>query len=159
MIGAGGELRRFAEVIQEALNVLGPAKVTIAFSEPDALFGLTVNRDEGIERRGMRVRFRMQARVLEEFGEPTVQTVAYMHSLDVTSDNRMIEALSYHWHEGEFPHVHVNGGKEHIETGRVTVESLIRYCILEKHWPAATARWEEVLAATTAYFQLHQRWG
>jgi hypothetical protein len=159
MHGAYGEFSRFAEVIQEALNVLGPAKVTVSYSDADELYGLTLNRDQGVERSGMRVRVRMQARVIEEFGEPTVQTVAYMHTLEIKFENRIVEALSYHWREGEFPHVHVNGGKDHIETGRVTVESLIRYCILEKGWPAVTAEWQEVLAATTAYFQLHQRWG
>ena len=38
----------FALVIQEALNVLGPAKVTLSAGDAGNRFGLTVNRDEGV---------------------------------------------------------------------------------------------------------------
>jgi hypothetical protein len=158
MTGEQAEVRRFAEILQEALNVLGPAKVSVAGPDDTGLYGLTVNRDEGIRQGRLRITVRMRVRPVVELDEPSLQTVMYMHTLKSSSwEEGTREILAYHWHGG-IPHVHVHGGKEHIETGRVTVEALIRYCIKEAGWAPTTAAWEGVLEVTSAHFDLNHRW-
>lgn len=158
MAGEQAEVRRFAEILQEALNVLGPAKVTIAGPDRDGLYGLTVNRDQGIQQGGLRMTVRMRVQPIVELDEPSLRTVEYMHTLESGSWDRTQEIFAYHWHEGGFPHVHVRGGKEHIETGRITVEAMIRYCVNEAGWTPTTDNWEQVLAMTSAHYEVNHRW-
>jgi hypothetical protein len=156
--GEQAEVRRFAEIIQEAVNVLGAAKVTIAGPDPSGLYGLSVNRDEGVRQGSLVVTVRMRLRPVLEFDEMSLQTVEYMHTLAKTTWEDSREILSYHWRDGGIPHVHVGGGKEHIETGRVTVEALIRYCVNEAGWVPVIRDWERVLDMTSGHYEVNHRW-
>lgn len=81
------------------------------------------------------------------------------------------EVIALHWHPGrpnqpDFPHLHVTGGsgsvtidrKQHIPTGRVSLESVVRFAIVELGVRPLRPNWERVLDAGQAGFDAHRTW-
>lgn len=92
-----------------------------------------------------------------ESGSWRIETLAYSQRLE-TTDAR--EIVAYHWHPGRssrimHPHMHLGAGigadlgildKTHIPTGRVALEDLLRFAIVEVGVEAQRSDWEEILA-------------
>lgn len=148
----------FALVIQEALNVLGPVKVTLSAGDADNQFGLTVNRDEGLINGRWHFNLRMTIQVDVEHEDWIIRTSSYQYSLRERDRDGRREVLEYHWDLSRPPHVHVRGGKDHVPTGRVLLEDVLEYCIVEVGWRPRLPGWRETLTATKAHFQLNRHW-
>jgi hypothetical protein len=52
----------------------------------------------------------------------------------------------------------VLSNKNHLATGRVSMESVVRTCIRELRVPALREDWEEILMLNEGIFQLHRTW-
>ena len=149
----------FAAVIQEALNVLGVAKVTLSPEGPGNTFGLTVNRDDGMIQGTLHLQVRMTIQAVEDHGDWAIRTREYQYGLSEIARGERRELLQFRWHGDRPPHVHVSGGKEHVPTGRVLLEDVIEHCILERGWSPRQESWTEILTATRGHLQVHRHWG
>ena len=148
----------FALVIQEALNVLGPAKVTLSAGDVDNRFGLTVNRDEGLVDGRWHFNLHMTIQVTAEHDDWIIRTSSYQYGLRERDRDGLREVLEYHWDPRRPPHLHVEGGKDHKPTGRVLLEDVLEYCIVEVGWRPRLPEWRATLTATKAHFQLNRHW-
>lgn len=149
---------QFASLLQEALNVLGTAKVQVSGPDDEGLYSLITNRDRGVVWHGRALKMRMRVRVVEELGELRLETHSYMHTYE-TTDTRgsRREQLAYHANPDQRPHVHIEADKRHVATGRVSIEDVIRTCI-EDGWEPRYSDWDDRLLATHAHFMLNARW-
>lgn len=81
------------------------------------------------------------------------------------------ELIAVHWHPGredqpDFPHVQITGQagmvsiqkRHHIPTGRVSLESVIRFAIEELGVRPLRPDWDRVLAAGQAAFDARRTW-
>jgi hypothetical protein len=81
------------------------------------------------------------------------------------------ELIAFHWHPGranqpDFPHLHVTGRagsvaidrKQHVPTGRVSLESVVRFAIVELGVRPLRPDWERVLDAGQAEFDARRTW-
>lgn len=148
----------FARVIQEALNVLGVAKVTLSPGDADDEFGLTVNRDEGLADGRWHFNVRMTIQVVVEREDWIIRTRSYQYSLSERGRDGTREFLEFHWDSSRPPHIHLRGGKDHVPTGRILLEEVIEYCIVEAGWRPRLPDWHGTLTATKAHFQLNRHW-
>lgn len=130
---------------------------------PGQEHALTPNLGEPVRLRGrigLDLLFRIWYRVVSaerERGPWRIETLAYSHRLE-TTDAR--EIVAYHWHPGRsseitYPHLHIGAGigvdlgildKTHIPTGRVALEDLLRFAIVEVGVEPRRSNWEEILA-------------
>ena len=104
-----------------------------------------------------------------ENGTWKVTTTAYLHALE---DSKQQEIIAYHWHPSQgsafnFPHLHIGRGigadlgeihKNHIPTGRVALEELLRLAIGEFGVEARRADWREVIDENQAEFERGRSW-
>jgi hypothetical protein len=150
--------RDFAAVFQEVLNVLGIAKVTLSPEGPGSTFGLTVNRDDRMTQGSLHLQVRMTIQAIEDHGDWAIRTREYQYGLSEMARGERRELLQFHWHGDRSPHVHVGGVKEHVPTGRILLEDVIEYCILERGWDPRQVTWVETLTATRGHFQVHRHW-
>lgn len=141
----------------------------------DHIHALTVNNDRPLQMRGadrLLLWLRMQYEIIpvdEAGSEPyRVTTRAYTYEIQSASGQAVI---TWHWHPGSKmtePHAHMGttqlaedsvlSNKDHIATGRVSMESVIRTCIAELKVPARRDDWNEVLALREGLFKLHRSW-
>lgn len=81
------------------------------------------------------------------------------------------ELIAFHWHPGrehqpDFPHVHITGQagmvsiqkQHHIPTGRVSLESVVRFAIEELGVRPLRPDWDRLLAAGQAAFDTRRTW-
>lgn len=100
-----------------------------------------------------------------ELGRYRVTTLMYTYELVVDGST----VWSMHWHPdgqgAEFrPHYHLSGGddhpfsvKDHLPSGRHTIEDAVEWCILHGA-VAADDKWETVIAETKGVHVLHRSW-
>jgi hypothetical protein len=89
-----------------------------------------------------------------------VSSRAYYYRIDTTNGG---ELLSWHWHpDGRFkqPHLHVAAlnRRQHLPTGRVSLEAILRLLLTEFGVRPRRADWESVLAASQAQFEELHTW-
>ena len=81
------------------------------------------------------------------------------------------ELIAFHWHPGragqpEYPHLHVDGApgpvtiarKNHVPTGRVSLESTVRFLITELDVQPLRDDWESVLDEGERAFMSQRTW-
>jgi len=89
-----------------------------------------------------------------------VNTDAWIHSLFEDE----IETLGYHWHPVDtpdvlLPHLHYRKGREHLPTGRVLVEDLLRAAVEHGAKPRDAVRWEQIERDNREAFKRGATWG
>jgi len=93
-----------------------------------------------------------------------VSTVRYVYHL---ADEEGRELIGWHWHPASsaYPHLHVPaepiGRRMHVPTGRVSLESVIRFLLDDLEVPATRDRindYAQVLNECEAPFVQHRRW-
>ncbi|MDQ3693092.1 MAG: hypothetical protein M3464_05650 [Chloroflexota bacterium] len=97
-----------------------------------------------------------------------IATKGYSYTLS-QQDGR--EVIAFHWHpnnrgQADFPHIHVIHPlgasiihrKQHIPTGRVSLESVVRFAIVELGARPVRPDWERVLDAGQAEFGARRSW-
>ena len=87
-----------------------------------------------------------------------VTTVGYSHTLWVGGE----EKLAYHWHPLQtehvaFPHMHYQGGHEHIPTGRVLVEDIFVAAL--EFGAKPRAGWKDCFDDAYEAFETDATWG
>jgi hypothetical protein len=104
-----------------------------------------------------------------ERGPWKVETTAYYHALE-TQDAK--EIVSFQWHPAQastftFPHLHLEAGiganlgileKTHIPTGRIALEDVLRFAILELGVEPQREGWAEILGETQGRFEEWRTW-
>lgn len=106
----------------------------------------------------------MNYRVLEAEGERgpwKVTTVGYLYHLYIDGQERVL----YHFHPLTTPHIphpHLHIGeprirKNHIPSGRVSVEAFLRF-LIDEHGVKAAAGWEAALGDTQKRFEKYRTW-
>lgn len=106
----------------------------------------------------------------QERGPFTVSTRGYLYSIR-SADGA--EVLSYHWHPFgsssiAWPHLHIGAvalaadglitRKAHLPTARVSLEQVIRVCILELGANPLRDDWQQVLTDSEDLFKLGRTW-
>jgi hypothetical protein len=112
---------------------------------------------------GLQLRIRQQFQLVQEGRSHwRVSTVAYVCRLD---DDAGIESVAWHWHPRSrvtHPHAHVAGlamgGRAHLPTGRVSIESVLRFLLDDLGVPARRPDYAEVLAEAERLFIRRRRW-
>lgn len=172
--------RTFVEPIQAAVACLGPAKIigtpNARSAEPGEICQWTLNGDEGMLRRQLRLRARMRFGYVDRGGDSKVPaaerwkvtTLGYMYQIEVAGER----AFDYHWHPEsalvQFPHMHaqrailrqdgVITSRAHLPSGRVALESVVRMLITEMGWPPAVSDWDQRLTLSESVFRLYSSW-
>ena len=91
-----------------------------------------------------------------------VTTVKYMYHLLADEDDS--ELVAWHWHPvtSPYPHVHVSCGPlgkgAHVPTGRVSVESVLRFLIDDLGVPRLRDDYRTVLHGSEGPFIEHRGW-
>jgi hypothetical protein len=172
--------RAFVEPLAETVSCIAQAKITVSpggRSVIGRVHALTVNNDVPLAMRGKgRSRLLLWLRMQYEFisvDKPDhdpykVSTRGYMYEIQSASGQAVV---SWHWHPGskmKEPHVHMGrtqladdavlSNRDHIATGRVSMESVVRTCIAELGVPARREDWDQVLALHEGLFKLHRSW-
>lgn len=89
-----------------------------------------------------------------------VSSRAYYYRIDARNGG---ELLSWHWHpSGRFkqPHLHVAAldRRQHLPTGRVSLEAILRLLLTEFDVRSRQPNWDSVLAASQAKFEELRTW-
>lgn len=167
----------FLEPIQDAVSCLAQAKVTVSPGGQNVdgrVHGLTVNLDRPVKLKGqpLLLRVRMQYEIIRaedpERGPWRVTTHGYAHEVQ-QSDGQAV--ISWHWHpttQMSEPHIHagttqladeaVLSRRHHIPTDRVSLESVVRFCIAELGAEPLRDDWEKILDLNEGLFKLHRSW-
>ncbi len=103
-----------------------------------------------------------------ERGPWKVQTHGYTYMLSLPNGT---EVLAYHWHPRstvDWPHLHVGRvnltcdalltHKQHLATGRVSVEEIVRYCLGDLGIPARRDNWSKLLGDSETRFKKWRTW-
>jgi hypothetical protein len=110
-----------------------------------------------------------------EDGPFRVHTLEYWYQFSLTDG---VELLTFHWtpetanrQERRYPHLHIGSGllatptpilpgvlhKRHIPTGRVSIESIVRFAIEELGVESLIPNWSDVLDQGQAQFDHYRR--
>jgi hypothetical protein len=121
----------------------------------------------------IRLGVKIQYRIVEDPGPLSpwkVRTAAYQYAIE-TEDGQ--EVLVYHWHPAAnspitFPHVHLGSialkgdgvldHKDHLPTGRVALQQVIRLAVADFRAKPLRRDWTDVLAQAEAAFRLDRSW-
>jgi hypothetical protein len=167
----------FVEPLQDALSCLAQAKVTVSAGGVNVagrVHALTVNNDQSIRLKAkpLLLRVRMQYEIIQDdrpdYGPWRVTTRGYSHEVQLTSGEAVV---SWHWHPDstvQEPHIH-NGStqlaadavlsrRHHIPTDRVSLESVVRFCLDDLGVEPLRDNWDEVLTLRESMFKLHRSW-
>jgi hypothetical protein len=158
-----GPLRRSLSCITNAQIIVSPLR------DPGGLQALTLSQDPLRLRSGQGVdyqlRLRQQFHLVREGRDWRVTTDAYQYRLD---DGTGQEMASWHWHPNTgnpHPHLHVPGGpaggRTHLPTGRVSIESVLRVLLTDLAVQPTRDHvndFLDVLDASEAPFIEHRRW-
>ena len=122
-------------------------------------------------------RFRCIEVADDERGLVKIESIEYWHSFDVFRGNVLRELFSFHWTpellEGEGinePHLHLKTpmihpdaplsnktfGKFHIPTGRVSLESIVRFAIVDLNVVPRTPNWDATLKRNEQTFSAYR---
>lgn len=116
---------------------------------------------------GITFRLLHSYRLAEEAGRWVAHTASYSYELMLRDGQ---EILAYHYHPAgpspvKTPHLHVRSatapvplGKAHIPTGRVALEAVLRFTIVELKVEPIRADWASVLDRGEAEFNDLRRW-
>ena len=104
----------------------------------------------------------------DDLGDWTASTTGYFYQLQERSGP---ELIAFHWHphqpnQPDFPHLHMRSHsgsveiarKQHVPTGRVSLESDVRFAIVELGVRPLRADWEDALNEGEQYVAEHRRW-
>lgn len=115
----------------------------------------------------------MQYRIVEAEGDRgpwKVSSTSYSYAFRNRNDQ---EILSFHWHPGErtriaWPHVHVGSpllrptspldSRDHIPTGRVSVEEVLRFAFDDLDIDPLKDDWRDIFDRTQAAFEEWRTW-
>lgn len=118
----------------------------------------------------LRMRYRFVQKEDLDGGPWKIQTLAYSYTVTTGQEARI---LSYHWHPGgpsheSAPHLHLGDSqlidgasltsKQHVPTGRVSLEQVIRYLIVEHGIEPRHDDWDNTLTLTHGVFELYRTW-
>ncbi len=154
--------------LRRSLSCVTDAQLIVSSSgKPGDLEALTLSAEPLALRSwvpgGLHLRLRQQFRLVQE-GQSSwhVSTAAYSYRLD---DGAGGELAAWHWHPTsrvDYPHVHVAagpiGGRVHLPTGRVSIESVLRLLLTDLGVPERRADFLDVLAEAEGPFIKHRRW-
>ena len=103
-----------------------------------------------------------------ELGPFKVRSAAYIYAVDDASGD---EVVSYHWHplttpDITFAHLHFRRVADeyqellhgHFPTGRVSIERLVRFLIVELAVEPVRGDWQTVLDRTNTIFERYRTW-
>lgn len=152
----------FAGPLQRSLTAFANGKLTVGFVRADVPTTLVFNdvtRPTTLrtEYGAASVAVSVSLSVLPTSN--SVTTLSWAHRVFVDS----VERLFFHWHPSEtpripFPHVHIDGGKPHIPTGRVLVEDVLLAAMEFGALPIASD-WKDKLRSSVEVFQTSATWG
>lgn len=175
MIGSGpGEIADdFAATLQRAVSCVSPAVIVRGRTDPAAPFYLSFNPRLAPLRAGGRLQFSiLHTYDLEQRSTSPVSwrvtSKGYWYQLHERGGS---EIVAFHWHpdgrqQVPFPHLHVTGQggsvkidqKQHVPTGRVSLEAVVRFAIDELQVRPLRADWERILEAGIARFDAQRSW-
>ncbi len=169
--------RNFRDRLHEALSCVVVERLTVpgtSHFETDFDYTVTLHRGEPVRLRGphrLTLAASHRFRIIEAEGDRgpfKVQTISYFYAVSTQAGE---EVLAYHWtpetQEGRtYGHVHVgrrciaetsplppNRFKRlHLPTGRVSLESVLRFLIEDIEVPPQKENWHDVLAETEQAF-------
>lgn len=168
----------FITPLQAAITTLGPAKVTVSpggRSNSQGIHAWTLNNGRGMPLSGGLL---LHARMNYEFvrddqledGPWRCTTRGYMYAVD-GGDGR--ELISYHWHpvgasHYKLPHLHIGTpalapsgvftAGSHFPTGRLSLESFVRFVITVLKVPPRRTTWEKDLLLSEGVYELYRTW-
>lgn len=166
----------FRDALQSIISCIAHAKITVSPHGQylhGAVHSLSVNNNKPIPLApDVLLRIRMQYSIIEdkerEDGPWRVTTKAYDYELQ---DSEGETIVAWHWHPEtrSYPHTHTGrtqlardallSRKHHVPSGRVSLESVIRFCIEEFGAKALRDDWRDVLDSTETPFRLYRSWG
>jgi hypothetical protein len=169
--------KRYAHFLQLALSCLTPAIWT--FGEIDEYSALITSDNRiRLKREGELPNLTLEGSQLFEIvpderfdGEYRTHTLAYVYTLRYEADDE--ELISWHWHpittpDRPYPHLHVavdapdlgtTLSKTHMPTGRVSFESVVRFCLSDLAVEAKDDDWANTIGDTEARFRKFSSWG
>jgi hypothetical protein len=111
----------------------------------------------------IQLRLRQQFHVVRaERAKYHISTAAYFYRLD---DEKGHELIAWHWHPAQrvnYPHAHVDCGaitsSAHLPTGRVSIESVLRFVLNDLGVRARREDYADVLDEAERAFIQHRRW-
>jgi hypothetical protein len=95
-----------------------------------------------------------------------VQTRGYFYTVHDCSADYPQEIFSYQWHPQSsviFPHVHFKKGepritRTHLPTGRISIESIVEFLILDLKVRPASDDWSEIVTRNRGIFEKYRSW-
>lgn len=174
---------QFVRVVNLALGCVVDAQTktpTRDYSDPNRVHvlstgvpPLSLRAANGAARTGLSVSVQYQVMQVQDRPRSErfkVRTVRYAHQ--VYGVDSQHEIVLFHWHPetGQGLHVHVGAREltrsetrltrqDHIPTGRVPVEALVRFLIADLAVKPLRSDWERVLAECEKDFWQYARWG
>jgi hypothetical protein len=160
-------VKAFIRPVQAALSCFATAKITADTYDPGPIGILAVNSQNLVRLRGpgkVRLTAAIHYEILAtetNLGSWRVSTRGWIHHL-YTSDNADI--VGYHWHPREpghatWPHLHVQGGKDHLPTGRVMIEDILQLAMEFGATPTDPEKWASVCKRNRQRFAASASWG
>ena len=164
---ARGAVDRHINRLSRSLNLVGQSHLRALELERERLYSTTANPSAmrlaaGDDFIWLEVAQRFAVDFHRgHFGEQwKCRTLAYTYT--VARDPELVnERFLWHWDPANprfpTPHVHVEGGKDHVTTGRVSIEAILRQLIVEVGVPAREG-WSEVIEENEALFREFRSW-
>lgn len=173
-------VQNFVRPLQRAIGCVAQAKFTVSSggkNEVYDLHSLTLNAGAPAKLKGespLLLEVRMQYRIIEADGQRgpyKVKTAAYDYVLE-TEDGGIV--VAYHWHPDgasgmKAPHAHLGAAvlakegvlthKDHMPTGRVPFEQVVRFAISDLGAEPKCDDWAEVLEDIETVFRQWRTWG
>lgn len=176
---------RYIDRLERALGCISPRRLDLVAPvkfQLDADYPLVLNNNDSVLLRGEAdvffsagQRFRIVEDKEIEHGPYRVHTVEYWYQIDCPEDSQV---LTYHWKPEsdttsleQAPHLHIGSSvvandaplmrktfsKLHIPTGRVSIESIVRFLIIEIKVHPSVIEWETVLDEGQRLFDTFRR--
>jgi hypothetical protein len=173
--------QNYQKRLQAALNCIVVERLTVPGVSPheiDFPYTVTLHRGHPVNLRGphrLSLVVSQSFRIVEAEGDRgpyRVQTISYFYEVATRAGD---EVLVYHWtpetEEGRnYGHLHVGRSciaeasplphdrfhRLHIPTGRVSLESILRFLIEDLEVPSRKENWRDVLSNTERAFNQHR---
>lgn len=176
-----GAFDAFVDPLRIALACVATCKLTTTAGgrhDVDVVHHLLSNRGGTIDVGGphrLQLRIRMKYQIVKkddlDDGPYKISTIAYSHTV---TDRAGMGVVDFHWHPDaqshvKQPHLHIGAtqlsndailsNKNHLSTGRVSLETVIRQLITDHGVEPRCDDWYEKLALSDGVFQLYRSWG